>query len=461
MPMATRAGPQEGELTLGQLLTRSLRNADKALISSTLSDLTLCASLVNHLAVFSPNETLEDISTRDLRALLVPAVEAQLALLVRTHGGTQRLAHLERAQGAFRRYLDSIERYQIVDADRRKTLAGPRIGDVDPARRRAGKIAQFKMEREIKGTLEELRVRRRKRRARGSVVPSASEDSPSALTTTSISSRATLAAPATASTSSAARPESAAEPEAENDDFPSSDDDDDAESVARPLLLNLLTLHYLRAHAELDSIEQEMEILRHGMRMSEIPSTRSLIGELGAGAGGSGSAGRDERTARGAHAAASRSRRGEAGGLSDEEGDEDEDNEDRRWRLDVLPKEAGPVLSSEGKVLRPFTILPSKKGPLSTRLRLQSEVFRDGHRLPTMSIDEFLDREEQRGNVLQGGGPSTSEAVEQERRDEEAAKEEDTVRGYEEEERGLKKAREWDDYRDSHRKGEGNMHNRG
>ena len=116
----------ESDLTLGQLLTRSLRHADKAtnapspndpaiqastvdgtsrtpasadrltpleqsLISTTLSDLTLCASLVAHLGVFSPNETLEDISTRDLRALLVPALEAQLCLLVRTKGGSQRL----------------------------------------------------------------------------------------------------------------------------------------------------------------------------------------------------------------------------------------------------------------------------------------------------------------------------------------------------------------------------------
>ncbi|MBZ6370357.1 MAG: IGBP1/TAP42 family protein [Microbacterium hominis] len=179
----------ESDLTLGQLLTRSLRHADKAtnapspndpaiqastvdgtsrtpasadrltpleqsLISTTLSDLTLCASLVSHLGVFSPNETLEDISTRDLRALLVPALEAQLCLLVRTKGGSQRLEWLHRAQTAFKRYVDSVEKYEVVGQDRRKTLAGPKAGEVDPARRRAGKIAQFKMEKEIKATLE-------------------------------------------------------------------------------------------------------------------------------------------------------------------------------------------------------------------------------------------------------------------------------------------------------------------
>ncbi|GAA5978318.1 hypothetical protein JCM10908_004311 [Rhodotorula pacifica] len=432
----------ESDLTLGQLLTRSLRHADKAtnapapndtamqsLISSTLADLTLCASLVAHLGVFSPNETLEDISTRDLRALLVPALEAQLCLLVRTKGGSQRLEWLQRAQKAFRRYVDSVERYEIVGQDRRKTLAGPKAGEVDPARRRAGKIAQFKMEKEIKGTLEELRKRRRKRRTRGSAVPTTPADLTSSLASTSISSTAKLAPPVPSTTATEG-------PEEDGDDFLSSDDDD-AESVARPLLLNLLTLHYLRAHAELDSIEQEVEILQHGLRMSEIPSSRpggATIEELPANGGA-----RDIRTARGAGTG------------------EEEEDEERRWRLDVLPNEDGPVLSSDGKVLRPFTILPSNSGPLSTRLRLQSEVFRDGHRLPTMTIDEFLDREQERGNVLQGGGPSTSEEVDQARRDEDAEKEDDTVWGYEEEEKGLKKAREWDDYRDSHRKGEGNM----
>ncbi|GAA5881543.1 hypothetical protein JCM3774_002018 [Rhodotorula dairenensis] len=444
MVTAQELAHEQSDLTLGQLLTRSLRHADKAtnapapndpaiqsLISSTLSDLTLCASLVAHLGVFSPNETLEDISTRDLRALLVPALEAQLCLLVRTRGGSQRLEWLQRAQSAFRRYINSVERYQVVGQDRRKTLAGPKAGEVDPARRRAGKIAQFKMEREIKATLEELRKRRRKRRTRGSAVPTTPADLTSALASTSISSTAKLAPPPV--------PSGADQPD-DVDDFLSSDDDD-AESVARPLLLNLLTLHYLRAHAELDSIEQEIELLQHGMRMSEIPSSRpgggATIEELGSEGGG---AARDSRTARGGGDAAA-----------------DAEEEERRWRLDVLPKEDGPVLSNDGKVLRPFTILPSKSGPLSTRLRLQSEVFRDGHRLPTMTIDEFLDREQERGNVLQGGGPSTSDAIDEARRDEQAEKEEDTVQGYEAEEAGLRKAREWDDYRDVHRKGEGNM----
>lgn len=51
--------------------------------------------------------------------------------------------------------------------------------------------------------------------------------------------------------------------------------------------------------------------------------------------------------------------------------------------------------------LRPFTILPSGAGE---RARLQAQVFGPGHRLPTMSIDEYLEVERQRGNIITGGG---------------------------------------------------------
>lgn len=138
----------------------------------------------------------------------------------------------------------------------------------------------------------------------------------------------------------------------------------------------------------------------------------------------------------------------------------EEDSDELSWRLDkVALTKDDPLLSPSGQVLRPFTILPSSKSAsqLDTRLRLQSEVFRSGHRLPTMTIDEYLHQQQEMGNVLQGGGPSTSEAVEQARKDEQGEKEDDTQKGYDAEERELRKTREFDEYRDTHRKGEGNM----
>lgn len=80
--------------------------------------------------------------------------------------------------------------------------------------------------------------------------------------------------------------------------------------------------------------------------------------------------------------------------------------QDDTWRLDlngnpsrVKPRE---LISGGGRVLRPFTILPSASG--SDRERLRGEVFRESWRLPTMTIDEYLAEEQRRGNIITGGG---------------------------------------------------------
>ena len=74
-----------------------------------------------------------------------------------------------------------------------------------------------------------------------------------------------------------------------------------------------------------------------------------------------------------------------------------------------------------------------------------------------MTIDEFLEQEEAEGRILQGGGPASSAAVEQERRDQRADKEDDNEAGHRKDDLEKDKARKWDEYTDTHRKGEGNM----
>jgi hypothetical protein len=53
----------------------------------------------------------------------------------------------------------------------------------------------------------------------------------------------------------------------------------------------------------------------------------------------------------------------------------------------------GPLLGKGGKPLRPFTLL-------STRNEMAARVFQPGHRLPTMTIDEYIDAEISRGGIL-------------------------------------------------------------
>ena len=61
----------------------------------------------------------------------------------------------------------------------------------------------------------------------------------------------------------------------------------------------------------------------------------------------------------------------------------------------------GPILDKGGRPLQPFTLLDSRD-------RLRQGVFRPGHNLPTMTIDEYLDEERRRGGIIDGGGEESA-----------------------------------------------------
>ncbi|UKZ73769.1 hypothetical protein TrVFT333_001419 [Trichoderma virens FT-333] len=122
------------------------------------------------------------------------------------------------------------------------------------------------------------------------------------------------------------------------------------------------------------------------------------------------------------------------------------DPTDTSFRLDqplsqLRPGTGGPLLSTKGKPLQPFTLVGS-------RADLAKGVFRPGHNLPTMSIDEYLEEERRRGGIIEGGGtePPKHEVDED---DMEAV------------DRETYKARKWDDFTDDNRKGSGNTLNMG
>lgn len=102
----------------------------------------------------------------------------------------------------------------------------------------------------------------------------------------------------------------------------------------------------------------------------------------------------------------------------------------------------GPLLSQEGKPLRPFTLV-------SNRQELQRGVFRPGHNLPTMSIDEYLEEERRRGGIIEGGGEASGRQPEPDEDNMEKADEE------------TMKARAWDEFTEANPRGSGNTINRG
>jgi immunoglobulin-binding protein 1 len=110
---------------------------------------------------------------------------------------------------------------------------------------------------------------------------------------------------------------------------------------------------------------------------------------------------------------------------------------------DPLPqgRRGGPLLSTSGKPLQPFTLTDKRN-------QLRDGVFRPGHNLPTMSIDEYLEEERRRGGIIDGGGGNVPAPEIDE--DNMALADAETM-----------KAREWDEFKEANPKGSGNTLNRG
>lgn len=102
----------------------------------------------------------------------------------------------------------------------------------------------------------------------------------------------------------------------------------------------------------------------------------------------------------------------------------------------------GPLLSKEGKPLQPFTITDK-------RSQLRQGVFRPDHSLPTMTIEDYLEKEKRRGGIIDGGGEGQRLGPEPDEDNMELADQE-TI-----------KARAWDEYTEANPKGSGNTLNRG
>ncbi|KAK9456157.1 TAP42-like protein [Dipodascopsis uninucleata] len=128
---------------------------------------------------------------------------------------------------------------------------------------------------------------------------------------------------------------------------------------------------------------------------------------------------------------------------SDERGRRrDDDNYSERVDPSLSVLNSAPILTSDGKVNRPFTIV-------SSREQTRQKVFGPGYVLPTMTIDEYLEEERRRGNIIEGGG-AQSEIMPEKDDDNEAAADRETYR-----------LREWDKFTEANPRGSGNTMNLG
>ena len=318
-----------------------------------------CVELVQRLALFSPNESLDDVSTSDLPYLLLDYHLAELHQRVSPTSPHDRRASLERAREAYERFLSRLDHYAVLAPAQARLYsrytddpaAFSTVSAGDATARREAKIANFKLEKELKGKLDVLR---------------------------------------------------------RNPAYLEKGGD---EEIVRGVHLANLALSAHMSFQGLESINREVEVLSQA-GIPLLPQT-STVEE-------------DER-----RRAADRKNEGYTERL-----------DPPLKRLQSLFGASGPILTKDGKPLQPFTLV-------GTRQELQKGVFRPGHNLPTMSIDEYLEEERRRGGIIEGGGAASYARPEPDEDDMDKA-DEDTM-----------KARAWDEFTEANPKGAGNTLNRG
>ncbi|KAI9065400.1 serine/threonine protein phosphatase PP2A-associated protein [Trametes sanguinea] len=399
------------EIPLSSLFHRALTTAAKAcnlptledetqeLVQSALSDLRQCSTRIAKLALFSPNEQLADIPTRDLVYLLLPYVLSEVQSRVRATEREERLDLVQEVKRHLEAYVHYVELYDIVTAEDKELYGRSASSFVDPAKRRELKIKQFKREKDIKARIEvrcsysqhTQAVRRRMNQ-----------------TVTDPGSNLELVA-AILPNSSKQAADSNEEPDA------------DTEEILREALVLLLRFIYAEVQTQLERTNEELELLRNAPPLPpQAPPSD------------------DPRMAK-------------------------KREEDNMWRLDAPlnkggPDGKGPLLDPQGKPLRPFVLLGSNA---ADRARLQAQVFQPDHRLPTMSVEEYLELEKQRGNIITGGGPASENKPTSKEQLAIDAEQDGTIFGEEKAEEKRQRDESWAQYTDTHPKGAGNTMNRG
>ncbi|KAM3069605.1 Type 2A phosphatase-associated protein 42 [Clarireedia jacksonii] len=320
-------------------------------VASTIKIFEDCCKLRDSLSLFSPNEILEDVNSGDLQYI---AIEYRIAELYLKLASDDRKLVLHNARKGYESFLALLDQYEMLSQPNKKLYADyldspttfSTISTTDPNARRGAKIANFKLEKELKKKFEFL---------------------------------------------------------AQNPAYLQNDED-----AVRDLELARLALCAHETFQSLESINRELEVLALAPPVQ--PSGPESLGA-------------DERERLGLQRS-------------------DEGYSDRLDLRDITTRNPGPILSTGGKPLRPFTLLENRQ-------TLQKGVFKPGHNLPTMTIDEYLEEERARGNIIEGGGEASGIIPEIDPDD------------YEKMDEETEKARRWDDFVEENPKGAGNTLNRG
>uniref|UniRef100_A0A2N9IVM4 PP2A regulatory subunit TAP46 n=1 Tax=Fagus sylvatica TaxID=28930 RepID=A0A2N9IVM4_FAGSY len=132
--------------------------ADQEVVKKGRDALEKCEDMVNKLGLFSSNETKEDISTTNLKYLLVPFYLAELTEKVVQD---DRIQILKASQEKLKEFISFCEAMELVPKEELETST--QGGPNSLADRRARKIARFKRQRAAEVKLLEIKERKERR----------------------------------------------------------------------------------------------------------------------------------------------------------------------------------------------------------------------------------------------------------------------------------------------------------
>ncbi|KAG9126061.1 hypothetical protein FRC07_005062 [Ceratobasidium sp. 392] len=159
------------ELSLSARYTRALSAASsldshsalapqhKQISDDALADLRLVAAAISDLQLFSKNETLEDVSTRQLVYMSVPYATAELLQSLPSTEPTQRKDTLIQAESEMQKFISYIVDYEIVDEATMQSAKRSAQVLNNPGQRREVKIQQYQAEKQLKQRIQALRSR--------------------------------------------------------------------------------------------------------------------------------------------------------------------------------------------------------------------------------------------------------------------------------------------------------------
>ncbi|XP_049372634.1 PP2A regulatory subunit TAP46 [Solanum verrucosum] len=133
-------------------------SVDQGIVKKGCEILRVCEEMIGKLGLFSLNETKDDISTANLKYILVPYY---LAELTEKNAEDDRIEVLKVSQAKLKEFISFCETMELVPEDEIETSTqGGSSSSVD---RRAKKIARFKRQRAAESKLLELKERRERR----------------------------------------------------------------------------------------------------------------------------------------------------------------------------------------------------------------------------------------------------------------------------------------------------------